>query len=163
MILNGEIRDGDTAAMGLRAPRQDLVLSTVHATTRPGRAQTQDWPAGFHDLSTLLCSSRNAWCVYCARTQEALPVGRQERQVFGIQPDTIYAAVGSAPASRPATGGMMVAELTRFSKISKSDIHRRPPLRGSGKAIDEGMVTLRGEACADLPQDQFRRALRVLR
>ncbi len=172
VILIGEIRDGDTAAMGLRASQTGhLVLSTVHANDSSG-AVPRLKDLGMQDFmisSSLLCVIAQrlvrALCPYCKRAYES---GEQEHQVFGIQPGTtIYAAVGCPRCIKTGyLGRLMVAELLVVSK----DIERlistgAHPFEIKEKAIEEGMVTLRGDGVRKIlaGKTSFAEALRVLR
>jgi len=172
VILIGEIRDGDTAAMGLRASQTGhLVLSTVHANDSSG-AVPRLKDLGMQDFmisSTLLCVVAQrlvrVLCPHCKRPYQS---GEQERQVFGIQPGTtIYAAVGCPRCIKTGyLGRMMVAELLVVSK----DIERlistgAHPFEIREKAIEEGMVTLRGDGVRKIlaGKTSFAEALRVLR
>ena len=172
VILIGEIRDGDTAAMGLRASQTGhLVLSTVHANDSSG-AVPRLKDLGMQDFmisSSLLCVIAQrlvrALCPYCKRAYES---GEQEHQVFGIQPGTtLYAAVGCPRCIKTGyLGRMMVGELLVVSK----DIERlisvgAHPFEIKEKAIEEGMVTLRGDGVRKIlaGKTSFAEALRVLR
>jgi len=172
VILIGEIRDGDTAAMGLRASQTGhLVLSTVHANDSSG-AVPRLKDLGMHDFmisSSLLCVvAQRLVRVLCPPCKRAYESGEQEHQVFGIQPGTtLYAAVGCPRCIKTGyLGRMMVGELLVVSK----DIERlisvgAHPFEIKEKAIEEGMVTLRGDGVRKIlaGKTSFAEALRVLR
>lgn len=172
VILIGEIRDSDTATMGLRASQTGhLVLSTVHANDSSG-AVPRLKDLGMQDFmisSSLLCVVAQrlvrALCPHCKKAYES---GEQEHQVFGIQPGTtVYAAVGCPRCIKTGyLGRMMVAELLVVSK----DIERlistgAHPFEIKEKAVEEGMVTLRGDGVRKIlaGKTSFAEALRVLR
>ncbi|HPI91575.1 MAG TPA: GspE/PulE family protein [Deltaproteobacteria bacterium] len=172
VILIGEIRDGDTATMGLRASQTGhLVLSTVHANDSSG-AVPRLKDLGMKDYmisSSLICVIAQrlvrALCPYC---KQAYASGDEERRVFGIAPGTtLYAPVGCPRCIKTGyLGRLMVAEILVVSK----DIERlistgAHPFEIREKAVEEGMVTLNGDGVRKIlsGKTSFAEVWRVLR
>jgi type II secretory ATPase GspE/PulE/Tfp pilus assembly ATPase PilB-like protein len=171
VILIGEIRDTDTATMGLRAAQTGhLVLSTVHANDAVG-AVPRLKDLGMKDYmlsSSLICVIAQrlvrALCPYC---KEAYDSGDEEHRVFGIQPGTrIYAAKGCPRCLKTGyLGRLMVAEVLTVSKeIERLISNGAHPFEIKEKAIENGMVTLRGDGVRKIisGRTSFTEALRVL-
>ena len=138
--------------MGLRAAQTGhLVLSTVHANDAVG-AVPRLKDLGMKDYmlsSSLVCVIAQrlvrALCPYC---KEAYDSGDEEHRVFGIQPGTrIYAAKGCPRCLKTGyLGRLMVAELLTVNKeIERLISNGAHPFEIKEKAIENGMVTLRGD------------------
>jgi type II secretory ATPase GspE/PulE/Tfp pilus assembly ATPase PilB-like protein len=171
VILIGEIRDADTATMGLRAAQTGhLVLSTVHANDAVG-AVPRLKDLGMKDYmlsSSLICVIAQrlvrALCPYC---KEAYDSGDEEHRVFGIQLGTsIYAAKGCPRCLKTGyLGRLMVAEVLTVSKeIERLISNGAHPFEIKEKAIENGMVTLRGDGVRKIisGRTSFAEVLRVL-
>jgi type II secretory ATPase GspE/PulE/Tfp pilus assembly ATPase PilB-like protein len=99
VILIGEIRDGDTATMALRAAQTGhLVLSTVHDNDASGAVpRLKDLGMRDHMISSsLICVIAQrlvrGLCPHCKQPYDS---GDDEHRVFGIQKGTpLYAPVG---------------------------------------------------------------------
>jgi len=152
VILIGEIRDPDTASMGLRAAQTGhLVLSTVHANDAVG-AIPRLKDLGMKDYmisSSLICVIAQrlvrALCPYC---REQYSSGDEENRMFGILPGTpVYAAKGCPKCLKTGyLGRLMVAEVLTVNKeIERLISNGSHPFEIKEAAISEGMVTLRGD------------------
>ncbi|HHO75292.1 MAG TPA: GspE/PulE family protein [Deltaproteobacteria bacterium] len=172
VILIGEIRDADTATMGLRAAQTGhLVLSTVHANDAVG-AIPRLKDLGMRDYmisSSLLCVIAQrlvrALCPYCKEHYES---GEAEQHLFGIAPGSmIYSPKGCPQCLRTGfLGRIMVAEILVVSKeIEKLISTGAHPFEIKEKAIEEGMYTLSGDASRKIisGRTSFEEARRVLR
>ncbi len=172
VILIGEIRDADTATMGLRAAQTGhLVLSTVHANDAVG-AIPRLKDLGMRDYmisSSLLCVIAQrlvrALCPYC---KEEYASGGEEERVFGIAPGTkIYSPKGCAQCLRTGfLGRIMVAEILVVTKeIEKLISTGAHPFEIKEKAVEEGMYTLSGDAVRKIisGHTSLEEAMRVLR
>jgi len=172
VILIGEIRDDDTASMGLRAAQTGhLVLSTVHANDAVG-AIPRLKDLGMRDYmisSSLLCVIAQrlvrSLCPYC---REAYVSGEDEHSVFGIAPGTTLNAPRGCPQCLHTgyLGRIMVAEILTVSKeIEKLISTGAHPFEIKEKAIEEGMYTLSGDAARKIisGNTSFEEARRVLR
>ncbi len=172
VILIGEIRDADTATMGLRAAQTGhLVLSTVHANDAVG-AIPRLKDLGMRDYmisSSLLCVIAQrlvrSLCPYC---KEEGVSGPEEHRLFGIAPGTkVYSPRGCPQClSTGFLGRIMVAEILVVSKeIEKLISTGAHPFEIKEKAIEEGMYTLSGDAARKIisGKTSFEEARRVLR
>ncbi|HQI80095.1 MAG TPA: GspE/PulE family protein [Deltaproteobacteria bacterium] len=172
VILIGEIRDSDTATMGLRASQTGhLVLSTVHANDSSG-AVPRLKDLGMKDYmisSSLICVIAQrlvrALCPYCKQEYAS---GEEEHRVFGIAPGTrIYAPVGCPRCIKTGyLGRIMVAEILVVSKeIERLISTGAHPFEIKEQALAEGMVTLTGDGIRKVlsGRTSFAEAWRVLR
>jgi type IV pilus assembly protein PilB len=171
VILIGEIRDADTASMGLRAAQTGhLVLSTVHANDAVG-AIPRLKDLGMKDYmvsSSLVCVIAQrlvrALCPYC---REQYSSGDEENKQFGIhQGTTLYAAKGCPKCLKTGyLGRLMVAEVLTVSKeIERLISNGAHPFEIKEAAISEGMVTLRGDGIRKIlsGKTSYAEVLRVL-
>ncbi len=172
VILIGEIRDADTATMGMRASQTGhLVLSTVHANDAVG-AIPRLKDLGIRDYmisSSLLCVIAQrlvrSLCPYC---KEPYSSGEEEHHSFGIAPGTtLHAPKGCPQCLRTGfLGRMMVAEILVVSKeIEKLISLGAHPFEIKEKAIEEGMYTFSQDAIRRIlaGRTSFQEARRVLR
>ncbi len=172
VILIGEIRDGDTATMALRASQTGhLVLSTVHANDASG-AVPRLKDLGMRDYmisSSLICVIAQrlvrALCPFCKQAYES---GDEEHRVFGIQKGTtLYAPVGCPRCIKTGyLGRIMVAEILIVSKeIERLISLGSHPFEIKDKAVQEGMVTLSGDGVRKVlnGKTSFAEVWRVLR
>ena len=172
VILIGEIRDADTATMGMRAAQTGhLVLSTVHANDAVG-AIPRLKDLGIKDYmisSSLLCVIAQrlvrALCPYC---KEPYPSGEEERRIFGIEPGTtIYAPKGCGQCLKTGyLGRMMIAEILPVTQeVERLISMGAHPFEIKDKAIEEGMYTLSQDAVRKViaGRTSFQEARRVLR
>jgi len=172
VILIGEIRDGDTATMALRAAQTGhLVLSTVHANDASG-AVPRLKDLGMRDYmisSSLICVIAQrlvrALCPHCKQAYES---GEDEHRVFGIQKGTtLYAPVGCPRCIKTGyLGRIMVAEILVVSKeIERLISLGSHPFEIKDKAAEEGMITLRGDGIRKIlnGKTSFAEVWRVLR
>lgn len=172
VILIGEIRDGDTATMALRASQTGhLVLSTVHANDASG-AVPRLKDLGMRDYmisSSLICVIAQrlvrALCPFCKQAYES---GDEEHRVFGIQKGTtLYAPVGCPRCIKTGyLGRIMVAEILVVSKeIERLISLGSHPFEIKDKAVQEGMVTLSGDGVRKVlnGKTSFAEVWRVLR
>ena len=152
VILIGEIRDGDTATMALRAAQTGhLVLSTVHANDASG-AVPRLKDLGMRDYmisSSLICViAQRLVRALCPNCKQPYDSGDEEHRVFGIQKGTtLYAPVGCPRCIKTGyLGRIMVAEILVISKeIERLISLGSHPFEIKDKAVEEGMVTLRGD------------------
>jgi type IV pilus assembly protein PilB len=171
VILIGEIRDADTASMGLRAAQTGhLVLSTVHANDAVG-AIPRLKDLGMKDYmvsSSLICVIAQrlvrALCPYC---KEAYESGPEEQKTFGIQSGTqLYAAKGCPKCLKTGyLGRLMVAEVLTVNKeIERLISNGAHPFEIKESAINDGMVTLRGDGIRKIisGRTSYAEVLRVL-
>lgn len=171
VILIGEIRDADTAGMGLRAAQTGhLVLSTVHANDAVG-AIPRLKDLGMKDYmvsSSLICVIAQrlvrALCPYC---KEEYSSGEEESRLFGIRPGTpVYAARGCPKCLKTGyLGRLMVDEvLTVDKEIERLISNGAHPFEIKEAAISEGMVTLRGDGIRKIlsGRTSYAEVLRVL-
>ncbi|MCU0575910.1 MAG: GspE/PulE family protein [Desulfobacterota bacterium] len=172
VILIGEIRDSDTATMGLRASQTGhLVLSTVHANDSSG-AVPRLKDLGMKDYmisSALICViAQRLVRALCPHCKQAYVSGEEEQRLFGITPGTtVYAPVGCPRCIKTGyLGRLMVAEILVVSK----DIERlistgAHPFEIKEKAIEQGMVTLSGDGVRKIlsGMTSFAEVWRVLR
>ncbi|HON38632.1 MAG TPA: GspE/PulE family protein [Deltaproteobacteria bacterium] len=172
VILIGEIRDADTATMGMRAAQTGhLVLSTVHANDAVG-AIPRLKDLGIKDYmisSSLLCVIAQrlvrALCPYC---KEPYPSGEEESRMFGIAPGTtIYAPKGCDQCIKTGyLGRMMIAEILPVTQeVERLISMGAHPFEIKDKAIEEGMYTLAQDAVRKVVagKTSFQEARRVLR
>jgi type IV pilus assembly protein PilB len=172
VILIGEIRDADTATMGMRAAQTGhLVLSTVHANDAVG-AIPRLKDLGIKDYmvsSSLLCVIAQrlvrSLCPYC---KESYSSGDEEFTGFGITPGTtLYAPKGCPQCLRTGyLGRIMVAEILPVTKeVEKLISMGAHPFEIKEKAIEEGMYTLPQDAVRKIlgGRTSFHEARRVLR
>ncbi|HVN71415.1 MAG TPA: GspE/PulE family protein [Desulfomonilia bacterium] len=172
VILIGEIRDNDTATMGMRAAQTGhLVLSTVHANDSSG-AVPRLKDLGMKDYmisSSLVCVIAQrlvrALCPYCKQTYDS---GEDEHRIFGIQPGTpLYTSVGCPRCIMTGyLGRIMVAEILIVSKeIERLVSLGAHPFEIKEKAIQEGMITLSGDGVRKIlnGKTSFAEVWRVLR
>jgi len=172
VILIGEIRDADTATMGMRASQTGhLVLSTVHANDAVG-AIPRLKDLGIKDYmisSSLLCVIAQrlvrSLCPYC---KEPYSSGEEEHRIFGIAPDsTLYAPKGCPQCLKTGfLGRMMVAEILVVSKeVERLISMGAHPFEIKDKAIEEGMYNLSQDAIRKIMtgKTSFQEARRVLR
>jgi type II secretory ATPase GspE/PulE/Tfp pilus assembly ATPase PilB-like protein len=172
VILIGEIRDADTATMGMRAAQTGhLVLSTVHANDAVG-AIPRLKDLGIKDYmisSSLLCVIAQrlvrALCPYC---KEPYPSGEEERRIFGIEPGTtIYAPKGCGQCLKTGyLGRMMIAEILPVTQeVERLISMGAHPFEIKDKAIEEGMYTLSQDAVRKVVagRTSFQEARRVQR
>ncbi|HDP24460.1 MAG TPA: type II/IV secretion system protein [Deltaproteobacteria bacterium] len=172
VILIGEVRDNDTATMGLRASQTGhLVLSTLHANDAVS-AIPRLKDLGMKDFmisSSLLCVIAQrlvrALCPFC---KEPYDSGDEELRVFGIQPGTaVYAPAGCPKCLRTGyLGRSMVAEILVVSKeVERLISGGAHPFEIKDKAIEEGMYTLVGDGARKIlsGKTSFIEARRVLR
>jgi type IV pilus assembly protein PilB len=149
VILIGEIRDADTATMGMRAAQTGhLVLSTVHANDAVG-AIPRLKDLGIKDYmisSSLLCVIAQrlvrSLCPYC---KEPYSSSDEEHKALGITPGTtLYAPKGCPQCLRTGfLGRMMVAEILPVTKeVEKLISMGAHPFEIKEKAIEEGMYAL---------------------
>ena len=172
VILIGEIRDGDTATMALRAAQTGhLVLSTVHANDASG-AIPRLKDLGMKDYmisSSLICViAQRLVRVLCPHCKQAYGSGEDEHRVFGIQKGTtLYAPVGCPRCIKTGyLGRIMVAEILIVSKeIERLISLGSHPFEIKEKAIQEGLVTLSGDGIRKIlsGRTSFAEAWRVLR
>ena len=140
VILIGEIRDGDTATMALRAAQTGhLVLSTVHANDASG-AIPRLKDLGMKDYmisSSLICViAQRLVRALCPHCKQAYDSGEDEHRVFGIQKGTtLYAPVGCPRCIKTGyLGRIMVAEiLVVFKEDRAPHLSWVTPLRDQGK------------------------------
>ncbi len=172
VILIGEIRDPDTATMGMRAAQTGhLVLSTVHANDAVG-AIPRLKDLGIKDYmisSSLLCVIAQrlvrALCPYC---KEPYQSGEEERRIFGIEPgSTVYAPKGCDQCLKTGyLGRMMIAEILPVTQeVERLISMGAHPFEIKDKAIEEGMYTLSQDAVRKViaGRTSFQEARRVLR
>lgn len=172
VILIGEIRDGDTATMALRASQTGhLVLSTVHANDASG-AIPRLKDLGMRDYmisSSLICVIAQrlvrALCPHCKQAYES---GDEEHRIFGIQKGTtLYAPVGCPRCIKTGyLGRIMVAEILVVSKeIERLVSLGSHPFEIKDQAVADGMVTLRGDGIRKIlnGKTSFAEVWRVLR
>ena len=172
VILIGEIRDEDTATMALRAAQTGhLVLSTVHANDASGAVpRLKDLGMRDHMISSsLICVIAQrlvrGLCPHCKQPYDS---GEDEHRVFGIQKGTpLYAPVGCPRCIKTGyLGRIMVAEILVISKeIERLISVGSHPFEIKDKAVEEGMVTLRGDGIRKILNGKtgFAEAWRVLR
>lgn len=172
VILIGEIRDGDTATMALRAAQTGhLVLSTVHANDASGAVpRLKDLGMRDHMISSsLICVIAQrlvrGLCPHCKQPYDS---GDDEHRVFGIQKGTpLYAPVGCPRCIKTGyLGRIMVAEILVISKeIERLISVGSHPFEIKDKAVEEGMVTLRGDGIRKIlnGKTSFAEVWRVLR
>jgi type II secretory ATPase GspE/PulE/Tfp pilus assembly ATPase PilB-like protein len=172
VILIGEIRDADTAAMGMRAAQTGhLVLSTVHANDAVG-AIPRLKDLGIKDYmisSSLLCVIAQrlvrSLCPYC---KEPYTSGVEEHKTLGITPGTtLYSPRGCPQCLRTGfLGRMMVAEIlpvtTEVERLISMGAH---PFEIREKALEEGMYSLTQDSVRKIlaGKTSFHEARRVLR
>jgi type II secretory ATPase GspE/PulE/Tfp pilus assembly ATPase PilB-like protein len=172
VILIGEVRDGDTATMALRAAQTGhLVLSTVHANDASG-AVPRLKDLGMRDYmisSSLICVIAQrlvrALCPHCKQAYES---GEEEHRVFGIRPGTtLYAPVGCPRCIKTGyLGRLMVAEILIVSKeVERLISIGAHPFEIKEKSIQEGMTTLTGDGVRKIisGRTSFAEVWRVLR
>ncbi len=172
VILIGEIRDADTATMGMRAAQTGhLVLSTVHANDAVG-AIPRLKDLGIKDYmisSSLLCVIAQrlvrALCPYC---KEPYQSGEEECRIFGIEPgSTVYAPKGCDQCLKTGyLGRMMIAEILPVTQeVERLISMGAHPFEIKDKAIEEGMYTLSQDAVRKViaGRTSFQEARRVLR
>ena len=172
VILIGEIRDGDTATMALRAAQTGhLVLSTVHANDASG-AIPRLKDLGMKDYmisSSLICVIAQrlvrALCPHCKQAYES---GDDEHRIFGIKPGTtLYTALGCPRCIKTGyLGRIMVAEILVVSKeIERLISLGSHPFEIKEKAVQEGLVTLSGDGIRKIlsGRTSFAEVWRVLR
>jgi type II secretory ATPase GspE/PulE/Tfp pilus assembly ATPase PilB-like protein len=172
VILIGEIRDNDTATMGLRAAQTGhLVLSTVHANDSSG-AIPRLKDLGMRDYmisSSLICViAQRLVRALCPHCKQAYDSGEDEHRIFGIQPGTtLYTAVGCPRCIKTGyLGRIMVAEILKVSKeIERLISLGSHPFEIKEKAVQEGMVTLSGDGVRKIlnGKTSFAEVWRVLR
>ena len=172
VILIGEIRDGDTATMALRAAQTGhLVFSTVHANDASGAVpRLKDLGMRDHMISSsLICVLAQrlvrGLCPHCKQPYDS---GEDEHRVFGIQKGTpLYAPVGCPRCIKTGyLGRIMVAEILVISKeIERLISVGSHPFEIKDKAVEEGMVTLRGDGIRKIlnGKTSFAEGWRVLR
>lgn len=172
VILIGEIRDGDTATMALRAAQTGhLVLSTVHANDASGAVpRLKDLGMRDHMISSsLICVIAQrlvrGLCPHCKQPYDS---GEDEHRVFGIQKGTpLYAPVGCPRCIKTGyLGRIMVAEILVISKeIERLISVGSHPFEIKDKAVEEGMVTLHGDGIRKIlnGKTSFAEGWRVLR
>ena len=172
VILIGEIRDGDTATMALRAAQTGhLVLSTVHANDASGAVpRLKDLGMRDHMISSsLICVLAQrlvrGLCPHCKQPYDS---GEDEHRVFGIQKGTpLYAPVGCPRCIKTGyLGRIMVAEILVISKeIERLISVGSHPFEIKDKAVEEGMVTLHGDGIRKIlnGKTSFAEGWRVLR
>ena len=172
VILIGEIRDGDTATMALRAAQTGhLVLSTVHANDASGAVpRLKDLGMRDHMISSsLICVLAQrlvrGLCPHCKQPYDS---GDDEHRVFGIQKGTpLYAPVGCPRCIKTGyLGRIMVAEILVISKeIERLISVGSHPFEIKDKAVEEGMVTLHGDGIRKIlnGKTSFAEGWRVLR
>ena len=172
VILIGEIRDGDTATMALRAAQTGhLVLSTVHANDASG-AIPRLKDLGMKDYmisSSLICViAQRLVRALCPHCKQAYDSGEDEHRVFGIQKGTtLYAPVGCPRCIKTGyLGRIMVAEILVISKeIERLISLGSHPFEIKEKAVQEGLVTLSGDGIRKIlsGRTSFAEVWRVLR
>lgn len=172
VILIGEIRDGDTATMALRAAQTGhLVLSTVHANDASG-AIPRLKDLGMKDYmisSSLICViAQRLVRALCPHCKQAYNSGEDEHRVFGIQKGTtLYAPVGCPRCIKTGyLGRIMVAEILVISKeIERLISLGSHPFEIKEKAVQEGLVTLSGDGIRKIlsGRTSFAEVWRVLR
>ena len=172
VILIGEIRDGDTATMALRAAQTGhLVFSTVHANDASGAVpRLKDLGMRDHMISSsLICVLAQrlvrGLCPHCKQPYDS---GEDEHRVFGIQKGTpLYAPVGCPRCIKTGyLGRIMVAEILVISKeIERLISVGSHPFEIKDKAVEEGMVTLHGDGIRKIlnGKTSFAEGWRVLR
>jgi type II secretory ATPase GspE/PulE/Tfp pilus assembly ATPase PilB-like protein len=136
VILIGEIRDGDTATMALRASQTGhLVLSTVHAMTpRRSTPGSRTWHEDYMISSSLICVIAQARAGAVPLLQAATNPD-EEHRVFGSRRTTLYAPRGCPSASRQATwAGSCGGNPHRNRKRSNASSRWVAPLRDQGQA-----------------------------
>ncbi|MGO9147466.1 MAG: GspE/PulE family protein [Desulfomonilia bacterium] len=172
VILIGEIRDGDTATMALRAAQTGhLVLSTVHANDASG-AIPRLKDLGMRDYmisSSLICVIAQrlvrGLCPHCKQPYDS---GEDEHRIFGIRKGTtLYAPVGCPRCIKTGyLGRIMVAEILVISKeIERLISLGSHPFEIKDKAVQEGLVTLSGDGIRKIlsGRTSFAEVWRVLR
>lgn len=172
VILIGEIRDGDTATMALRASQTGhLVLSTVHANDASG-AIPRLKDLGMRDYmisSSLICViAQRLVRALCPHCKQAYDSGDDEHRIFGIQKGTtLYAPVGCPRCIKTGyLGRIMVAEILVVSKeIERLVSLGSHPFEIKDQAVADGMVTLRGDGIRKIlnGKTSFAEVWRVLR
>lgn len=172
VILIGEIRDGDTATMALRASQTGhLVLSTVHANDASG-AIPRLKDLGMRDYmisSSLICViAQRLVRALCPHCKQAYDSGDEEHRIFGIQKGTtLYAPVGCPRCIKTGyLGRIMVAEILVVSKeIERLVSLGSHPFEIKDQAVADGMVTLRGDGIRKIlnGKTSFAEVWRVLR
>jgi len=172
VILIGEIRDSETASMGLRAATTGhLVLSTVHANDAVGAIpRLKDLGIKDYMVSTsLLCVIAQrlvrALCPYCKVESVS---GEDEFKAFGIEPGTRTYKPAGCPQCLDTgyLGRIMIAEILMVSKeIERLISIGAHPFEIKEKAVEEGMYTLSGDAMRKIisGRTSFQEARRVLR
>ncbi len=172
VILIGEIRDGDTATMALRAAQTGhLVLSTVHANDASG-AIPRLKDLGMKDFmisSSLICViAQRLVRALCPHCKQAYGSGEDENRIFGIKPGTtLYTAVGCPRCIKTGyLGRIMVAEILVVSReIERLISLGSHPFEIKEKAVQEGLVTLNGDGIRKIlsGRTSFAEVWRVLR
>lgn len=172
VILIGEIRDGDTATMALRAAQTGhLVLSTVHANDASG-AIPRLKDLGMKDYmisSSLICViAQRLVRALCPHCKQAYGSGEDENRIFGIKPGTtLYTAVGCPRCIKTGyLGRIMVAEILVVSReIERLISLGSHPFEIKEKAVQEGLVTLNGDGIRKIlsGRTSFAEVWRVLR
>lgn len=150
VVMVGEIRDGETAEIAVRAAiTGHIVLSTLHTNDSPSTvARLVDMGVAPYLVSSAvvgILSQRlvKKLCPNCKRAYEASETEKRQLQVDPDQPLTLYAPVGCPACGKGYKGRTAVHELMVMTEEVRNIIDRAGTTDEIRKqALSDGMSTL---------------------